>query len=277
VVTKLQNADSQLDVTSLGFSFIFWSSPRNAFLDSLKSWFSLLSLFSLCFFRVLSRFSAFFAFAELRSATSFFRELACVTGLKEGVLEGEFLPEPERFSDDFTGAGADSTGDLEGEMGFGLVECLFRRDDIGRDRFELLTDLGIAWTFFISWKETIAGMECIPEGGLIEGLFDDDVVVGVFAPPPLGEPLSDLELGTDLDSVLGLSGFTLTWSRLVPKLLTEEGEDWRETLGWGIFNPYRLSSGVEIGLVNARVVIGDWVICAAAALRLTRLAAVLLM
>lgn len=73
VVTKLQNADSQLDVTSLGFSFILcWSSPRNAFFDSLK--------FSLFFFRVLRRSSAFFCsaffcFTELRSATSFFREL----------------------------------------------------------------------------------------------------------------------------------------------------------------------------------------------------------
>jgi len=65
--TKLQNADSQLDVTSLDFSFIFWSIPRNAFFDSLKR-------FSLFFFRVLWRLSAFFCFKELRSVTSFFRD-----------------------------------------------------------------------------------------------------------------------------------------------------------------------------------------------------------
>ena len=117
-------------------------------------------------------------------------------------------------------------------------------------------------------------MECIPEAILFDVLFDD-VVVGLFV--TLGEPLSDFVVGRALSAATaGLSEFTLTWRRLVPKLLTD-GEDCRLTFGWGIFSPnLLLSSEDEIGLVNARVVIGDCVICAAAA-ALTRFAAVLLM
>ena len=53
---------------------------------------------------------------------------------------------------------------------------------------------------------------------------------------------SDLVVGKDFGlSALGLSEFTLTWRRLVPKLLTE-GEWCRLTFGWGIFSPNLCSS-----------------------------------
>ena len=53
---------------------------------------------------------------------------------------------------------------------------------------------------------------------------------------------SDFAVAEDFGlSDLGLSEFTLTWRRLVPKLLTE-GEWCRLTFGWGIFSPNLCSS-----------------------------------
>ena len=115
----------------------------------------------------------------------------------------------------------------------------------------------------------MAGMECIPVPGILCPLLNGDDVEVFVSPKDLfgldfvvGLPLSDLEL----------SEFTLTWSLPLPKFPWTPGELWRLTLGWGIFSPNLFpSSEDEIGLVNARVVIGDCVICAAAAALATRL------
>ena len=110
-------------------------------------------------------------------------------------------------------------------------------------------------------------MECIPVGILCEVPLLNGDVVDVFVSPKdlfgdfVGLALSDLEL----------SEFTLTWSLPLPKFPWTPGELCRLTLGWGILSPNLLSSEDEIGLVNARVVIGDCVICATAAALATRL------
>ena len=119
----------------------------------------------------------------------------------------------------------------------------------------------------------------MPVGTLFEVVLNG-VVVDVFISPEdfSEEPFSDFVVDWVRAGDLGLSELTLTWRRLVPKLLTEGEPDCRLTLGWGIFSPNLLSDDEdEIGLVNARVVIGDCVICCAAAAALTRFAAVLLM
>ena len=68
--------------------------------------------------------------------------------------------------------------------------------------------LGMACTFFMSWKGIMAGMECIPEGTLLLEVVLDEVVP-VFVSGE--EPFAGFGLGTGLElRVLGLSEFTLT-------------------------------------------------------------------
>jgi len=166
--------------------------------------------------------------------------------------------------------GVVTEGDLGGEFPVLTPELLLlRMEEMGRDLLVLEKVLGMAWTFFMSWNGIMAGMECIAAGNF-GALLGELVLVS---------PLTDLLTGNDLEEIsagLGESELTFTWSLLVPKLLTDGELCLVAGGGWGIFRPNLfVSCSEETGLVKARVVMGDWVMLAAAAR--TRLLLMLLM
>jgi len=238
---------------------------------------------------LLSPLSVFW-WTVLRSAASFLRELtwAWVTGLKGllGVLGGVgtfFNPSrPEGLTGVKVLNGLESVrlltevvrglaavpGDWDDDFKLRL-DSFLRTDEMDTGRGLWLTVLGSACTFLTLWKGRMAGMQWVPEvfpfneaRELLEsiGFWKVTGGLGVLDPLDTGLPCR------------GASELTLTWSLLVPKLLTE-GFWCRFMFGVGIFNPNLPSSLDKVGWVNATVVIGACEICAAACAALTMFAA----
>ena len=118
--------------------------------------------------------------------------------------------------------------------------------------------MGKGCTFLTLWKGRMAGMLWVPV------VLPDDVTAASAPRSLVGAEVGGLGLLPARDVGLpgsGPSELTLTWRRLVPKLLTD-GLWWRLRLGVGILRPNLASSpvaaGDKDGFVKATVVSGVW-------------------